>query len=57
VLIGIDDVAPGVGEEAADGGDQARPVGTGEEQARGGGAVVDLGMIPTPVPLPTFTSL
>jgi hypothetical protein len=31
VLIGIDDVASSVGEEAADGGDQAGPIGTGEQ--------------------------
>jgi hypothetical protein len=35
VLIGVEDVAPGVGEEAADGGDQARLVRAGEQQARG----------------------
>ena len=34
VLIGVDDVEPGVGEEAADGGDQPGPVGAGEQQAR-----------------------
>ena len=33
VLVGVDDVEPGVGEEAADGGDQPRPVGAGEQQA------------------------
>jgi hypothetical protein len=33
VLVGIDDVEAGIGEEAADGGDQARPVGAGEQQA------------------------
>jgi hypothetical protein len=41
VLVGVDDVAPGVGEEAADGGDQAGPVGAGEQQARGRGLVGD----------------
>jgi hypothetical protein len=35
VLVGVDDVEAGFGEEAADGGDQARPVGAGEQQARG----------------------
>jgi hypothetical protein len=45
VLIGIDDVAARVGEEAADGGDQAGLVGTGEQQTRGGGLAVDAGMI------------
>jgi hypothetical protein len=34
VLVGVDDVEAGVGEEAADGGDQAGPVGAGEQQAR-----------------------
>lgn len=34
MLIGVDDVEPGVGEEATDRGDQPRPVGTGKEQAR-----------------------
>ena len=34
VLVGVDDVEPGVGEEAADRGDQPRPVGAGEQQAR-----------------------
>ncbi len=45
MLVGVDDVAPGVGEEAADRGDQARLVGTGEQQARGGELTVDRGMI------------
>jgi hypothetical protein len=45
VLIGVDDVAAGVGEEATDGGDQTRLIGTSEEQARGGGPVVDARMI------------
>jgi hypothetical protein len=45
VLVGVDDVAAGLGEEAADRGDQPRPVGTGEEQARGGGLAADAGMI------------
>jgi len=34
VLVGVDDVEAGIGEEAADGGDQARPVRAGEQQAR-----------------------
>jgi hypothetical protein len=34
VLIGVDDVEPGVGEEAADGGAQPGPIWTGEQQAR-----------------------
>ena len=34
VLVGVDDVEIGIGEEAADGGDQAGPVGAGEEQPR-----------------------
>jgi hypothetical protein len=33
VLVGIDDVAPGAGEKAADRGDQAGTIRTGEEQA------------------------
>jgi len=36
VLVRVDDVEPGVGEEAADGGDQPRPVWTGEEKAGSG---------------------
>jgi hypothetical protein len=43
VLIGVDDVAAGVGEEAADGSDQPGAIGTGEEQARGGGQAGDAG--------------
>jgi hypothetical protein len=43
VLIGIDDVEPGVGQEAADRGDQTGPVGAGEQQARCGGLPVDAG--------------
>jgi hypothetical protein len=31
VLVGVDDVETGFGEEATDGGDQARPVGAGEQ--------------------------
>jgi len=34
VLVCVDDVEPGLGEEAADGGDQTRPVGAGEQQTR-----------------------
>ena len=34
VLVGVDDVEPGLGEEATDRGDQPRPVGAGEQQAR-----------------------
>jgi hypothetical protein len=41
VLVGVDNVATGVGEEAADGGDQAGPIGAGEQQTRGGGLVGD----------------
>jgi hypothetical protein len=36
VLVGVDDVEAGVGEEAADRGDQPRPVRAGEQQARCG---------------------
>jgi len=32
VLVGVDDVATGVGEEAADGGDKAGPIRAGEQQ-------------------------
>jgi hypothetical protein len=49
VLVGVDDVEAGLGEEAADGGDQAGSVGTGEQQARGGVLAVDGGMM-APVP-------
>jgi hypothetical protein len=34
VLVGVDDVPAGLGEEAADRRDQARPVRAGEQQAR-----------------------
>jgi hypothetical protein len=34
VLVGVDDVEAGVGEEAADRGDQAGSVGAGKEQSR-----------------------
>jgi hypothetical protein len=34
VLVGVDDVEPGLGEEAADRGNQPGPVRTGEQQAR-----------------------
>jgi heavy metal translocating P-type ATPase len=47
VLVGVDDVEAGVGEEAADRGDQPRPVRAGEQQARGVGWLVgDGGMMP-----------
>jgi hypothetical protein len=45
VLIGIDDVATGVGKEAADGGDQTGPIGAGKQQARSGDLAGDGGMI------------
>jgi len=45
VLIGVEDVAPGIGKEAADGGDQPGSVGAGEEQSRGEGWAVDGGII------------
>jgi hypothetical protein len=45
VLVGIDDVATGVGEKAADGSDQTGPIGAGKQQARGGDLVGDGGMI------------
>ena len=46
VLVGVDDVEPGVGEEAADGRDQPRPVGAGEQQARVSAcSAVDRGII------------
>ena len=35
VLVGVDDVEAGFGEEAADRGDQPGPVGAGEQQSRG----------------------
>jgi hypothetical protein len=34
VLVGVDDVEAGIGEEAADRGDQPRPVRAGQQQAR-----------------------
>jgi hypothetical protein len=34
MLVGIDDVETGLGKEAADRGDQPRPVGTGKQQPR-----------------------
>jgi hypothetical protein len=46
VLVGVDDVAPGLGEEAADRGDQPRLVRAGEQQAGGRGPVGDARMIP-----------
>jgi len=45
MLVGVNDVAAGVGEKAADGGDQPRLIGAGEQQARGGGPGVDAWMI------------
>jgi hypothetical protein len=45
MLVRVDDVAPGVGEEAADCRDQARSVGAGEEEARGRRSGVDAGII------------
>jgi hypothetical protein len=35
VLVDVDDVQPGVGEEARDGGDQPRSIRAGEQEARG----------------------
>jgi hypothetical protein len=37
MLVGVDDVETGIGEEAADGGDQPRAVGAGEKQPGCGG--------------------
>jgi hypothetical protein len=34
VLVGVDDVEAGIGEEAADRSDQARPVWAGKQQTR-----------------------
>jgi hypothetical protein len=45
VLVGVDDVAAGVGEEAADGSDQAGLIGAGKEQSGGGGLAVDARII------------
>jgi hypothetical protein len=45
VLVGVDDVAAGLGEEAADGGDQPGLIGAGEQQSRGGGLAVDARII------------
>jgi hypothetical protein len=50
VLVGVDDVATGIGEEAADRGDQAGLVWTGEEKSRGGGLCGDAEMISLGVP-------
>jgi heavy metal translocating P-type ATPase len=47
VLVGVDDVETGVGEEAADRGDQARAVRTGEQEAGCGGVAGDAGMMAT----------
>jgi len=46
VLVGVDDVEPGVGEEAADRGDQPRAVGAGEQQAGAVDLAGDPGMMP-----------
>jgi len=45
VLVGVEDVALRLGEEAADRGDQTGPVGAGEEQARGRRLAVDARII------------
>jgi heavy metal translocating P-type ATPase len=45
VLVGVDDVEAGLGQEAADGGDQPGPVRAGEQQAGGGRLTVDAGMM------------
>jgi hypothetical protein len=45
MLVGVDDVATGVGEEAADGGDQTGLIRAGKQQARGGDLAGDGGMI------------
>jgi hypothetical protein len=37
VLVDVDDVQPGFGEEARDGRDQAGPIRAGEQEARGVG--------------------
>jgi hypothetical protein len=44
-LVRVDDVAAGLGEEAADGSDQPGLIGAGEEQARGGELAVDARII------------
>jgi heavy metal translocating P-type ATPase len=49
VLVGVDDVEAGLGEEAADRRDQPGPVRAGEQQAGGGRLPLDAGMM-APVP-------
>jgi hypothetical protein len=46
VLIDVDDVQPRFGEEAGDRRDQPRPIGAGEQQARGVGVRSDQGIMP-----------
>jgi hypothetical protein len=46
VLVDVDDVQAGSGEEAGDRRDQARPVGAGEQQARGVGIWSDQRIMP-----------
>jgi len=46
VLVGVDDVEPGLGEEAADRGDQAGTIGAGEQEAGAVGLAGDVGMMP-----------
>jgi hypothetical protein len=45
MLVGVDDVAAGIGKEVADRGDQPGLIGAGEEQPRGGGLTGDREMI------------
>jgi len=45
VLVGVDDVAAGIGEEAADRGNQPWLIWADEKQAGGGGLAGDAGMI------------
>jgi len=45
VLVGIDDVAAGVSQEAADSGNEPGLIGAGKQQARGWGLAVDARMI------------
>jgi hypothetical protein len=46
VLIDVDDVQAGFGEEAGDGRDQPRAVGAGEQQTGGLGGCSDQGIMP-----------
>jgi len=46
VLVDVDDVQPGAGEEAGDGRDQPRPIWAGEQQAGGVGVWSDQGIMP-----------